>query len=76
DGTLWHKEYDTEDRSDPNATGALRLIGCATRVNQRWVFCADFTGYVEFHDMEYEFGSYFDNGKLQEIHRINTGEKQ
>lgn len=36
DGTLWHRAYDTEDRSDPNAEGLMRLVGSLTRVNERW----------------------------------------
>ena len=35
DGSLWRTAYDTEDRSDPNATGLARLAGRATRVNPR-----------------------------------------
>lgn len=37
DGTLWHQEYDVEDRSDPKAKGFARMCGCMTRVNKRWV---------------------------------------
>ncbi len=36
DGSLWHQAYETEDRSDPKAEGLFRLLGCATRVNERW----------------------------------------
>jgi hypothetical protein len=36
DGTLWHEDYDTEDRSDPNAEGLNRFCGMRTRVNKRW----------------------------------------
>jgi hypothetical protein len=27
DGSLWHLDYDIEDRSDPNAEGLARLVG-------------------------------------------------
>lgn len=37
DGSLWHREYDQEDCSNPDATGIDRLIGMAARVNERWV---------------------------------------
>jgi hypothetical protein len=46
DGTLWHEEYDTEDRSNPNAKGFERFIGCATKVNQRMVRMRDYTGKI------------------------------
>ena len=32
DGQLWREEYDTEDRSDPNAEGLMRLAGICTRL--------------------------------------------
>lgn len=48
DGTLWKTHYDVEDRSDPNATGLLRLAGMATRVNQREE-PEPYTGTVEFY---------------------------
>ncbi len=52
DGTLWHEEYDTEDRSDlaqwkidhpdtaiPESLNSfLGMAGCMTRVNKRLVF--------------------------------------
>lgn len=48
DGTLWKTHYDVEDRSDPNATGLMRLAGCATRINPREVF-EPYTGEVSFY---------------------------
>lgn len=72
DGTLWHENYDTEDKSDPNAEGIKRLLGCCTKVNKRWEFEDTFTGEIKFYtfldDNErlwFEFSSYFINGKLQ-----------
>ena len=37
DGSLWRVDYDTEDRSDPNATGLSALVGKLARVNPRQV---------------------------------------
>jgi len=79
DGTLWHEEYETEDRSDPDAEGLEALIGLMTRVNERWVQCEKFTGEIRFYDFInakdnggkdtawIEFSSYFINGKLQSL---------
>lgn len=86
DGTLWHEEYDTVDRSDPNAPkGSLESIcGMASRENKRWVPCADFTGEVcfytswrEHNDPEYtagwiEFSAYFKSGALKELNILNN----
>lgn len=49
DGTLWHTEYDYEDRSDPTQKGLLGLAGSMTRINEREVFQEDFSGDLEFH---------------------------
>jgi hypothetical protein len=75
DGRLLHEQYDTEDQSDPNAEGFMRLAGMMTRVNKRWVELKDFTGGVEFHDgapgePEYhwiEYTALFARGKLLEL---------
>lgn len=48
DGSLWHREYDQEDRSDPDAKGFARLIGMAARVNERWV-PESMTGNLRFY---------------------------
>lgn len=78
DGTLWHADYDTEDRSDQNAEGFARLFGCATRVNERWAF-EPMTGEICFHASKtgnyqdgswVEFSAYFVDGKLRELHVI------
>jgi hypothetical protein len=74
DGTLWHEEYDTEDRSDPNAEGLERMFGCMTRVNQRWVR-DEMTGEVCFYtssgdrdnDQWIEFSCYFVKGALKHL---------
>jgi hypothetical protein len=83
DGTLWGEEYDTEDQSDPNAEGLMRLIGCATRVNKRPVQITDFIGELRFYtfmkdsfddrdpDAWVEWSSYFVGGKLKEVHLIS-----
>jgi hypothetical protein len=79
DGTLWHAEYDTEDRSNPNATGLMRFVGCMTRVNERWVF-EPMTGEVRFYSSRtgkyedgswVEFSAYFEEGKLRELHTLD-----
>lgn len=54
-GVLWREDYDTEDRSDPNAKGIVRLFGCMTRVNQKWVAVSDFNDEIEFYS---EYPSY------------------
>jgi hypothetical protein len=48
DGQLWHLSYDVEDRSDPSATGLMRIVGMFTPVNERWER-DDFTGKVYTH---------------------------
>ena len=78
DGTLWHEKYDTEDRSDPNASGLDAFRGCATRVNKRWEQCADFTGEIAFYGFHnekkqegwVEFSAYFNKGLLVQINTI------
>lgn len=79
DGTLWHEDYDVEDQSDPNAEGIMRLVGCATSVNQRWVF-EPITSEIRFYGWkdgesgeysELEFSAYFVDGKLRELHRVS-----
>lgn len=73
DGTLWHEDYDIEDRSDPNATGLLALAGW-WQVNHRWRQEKDFTGEIVFYDEVddtwYEFSAYFVNGKLQHLEQL------
>ena len=77
DGTLWHETYDIEDRSDPNAEGIMKLLGCMTRINQRWEQ-VNTTGEIVFYtstgenrDQWLEFSAYFVDGKLNQIHQIN-----
>lgn len=62
DGTLWHEDYDTEDRSDrgkwmtdnpgkepPEIFDTIgSWCGCMTRVNRRWVQVA-FRGELQFY---------------------------
>ena len=62
DGTLWHEEYDTEDRSDlaqwkkdnpdepipEKLNSFLGMAGCMTRVNKRLVR-EDWNGVIRFH---------------------------
>src|ERR1044072_492742 len=49
DGTLWVEEYDVEDHSDPKAEGIMRIVGCMTRVNKRWVRLYDPKGEIRFY---------------------------
>lgn len=81
DGTLWHQRYDTEDQSDPNATGLDALIGCETRVNERWeqdtstgeiVFYA-YPGKVFTNENEVCFSAYFVDGLLKHLHCLSAG---
>lgn len=50
DGTLHIEVYDVEDRSDPNATGIMRIAGMLTRVNTRWRHATEVTGHVFFYE--------------------------
>lgn len=68
DGSLWHLNYDIEDRSDPNAQGIARLFGILGRVNERWE-PVPFTGEIRFYCYVSEiqcteFSAYFVNGML------------
>ncbi len=84
DGTLWHEEYDVEDRSDPKATGIEALRGCMTPINKRWVQEKDFTGEIGFgvslwqDPKEFywpgslEYSAYFLRGVLQQINLIEN----
>jgi hypothetical protein len=82
DGTLWRETYETEDRSDPNAEGLMRLAGCMTRINKQWVPCLAFTGEIAFytqassigakevgqsHSGWIEFSTYFVRGELKQF---------
>lgn len=71
DGTLWHQDYDTEDRSDPNAEGLARLFGLATRVNERWEPVA-ITGEIVFYADGFEFSAYFVGGALKHLETLET----
>lgn len=78
DGTLWHQNYDVEDRSDPRAEGLMRMVGCMTSVNHRWEKC-DLTGEVRFYahtdpkDISgtwVEYSAYFVGGQLKHLEKI------
>lgn len=71
DGTLWHKTYDTEDRSDSNAEGLMRLWGIVTRVNERWE-PSTMTGEVVFYSKNYVFSAYFVGGQIKHIETLAT----
>lgn len=74
DGTLWHEEYDLEDRSDTKAEGFSRLFGIRTRVNPRWTQ-SRMTGEVRFYtdrDDWIEFSAYFIDGELKFLQPIKT----
>lgn len=86
DGTLWHETYDIEDRSDKTKAGLDAIIGCMTRVNQRWEPETDFTDSIRFYTswtQEHtrrgtvsrgwiEWSAYFVDGKLQSINLIEN----
>ncbi|MBL8413568.1 MAG: hypothetical protein JNM42_03925 [Propionivibrio sp.] len=68
DGSLWHLDYDIEDRSDPNAEGLARIVGRLSRVNESWE-PLPFTGEIRFYcyvgkNQCTEFSAYFVNGIL------------
>lgn len=76
DGTLWIEEYDTEDRSDPNAEGIARIFGMMCRVNERWVR-SYFSGEINFYtnlDNDYknwiEYRAVFKDGVVQLLETI------
>ena len=79
DGTLWHEEYDEEDRSDPRAEGLWRFSGMITRVNQRWEPLA-LTGEVRFYDTIrsttpngwIEWRASYHKGVLKELHLVTA----
>jgi hypothetical protein len=48
EGKLEIEEYDVEDRSDPNAEGFARFIGCCARVPTGWK-PVDFSGILNFY---------------------------
>lgn len=76
DGTLWHENYDVEDKSDPTKEGIERFYGCMTKTNRRWEQLVDFTGEIKFYtyienDKRFiAFSSYFVKGKLNQLHLI------
>lgn len=78
DGSLWHQDYDTEDRSDPNAEGMARLVGMATAINKRWVRCNS-TGCVDIYHfrppVELEFALFYINGELRAVVDRMTGQE-
>ncbi len=84
DGTLWHTDYDVEDRGDKSKEGLERLIGSATPVNKREAFCADFSGDVEFYGSDgksayaphtwWEFTATFKDGRLTEFKQTEKEE--
>ncbi len=74
DGSLWHEDYDVEDRSDaalwqrehPGQEVPKELdgfVGCAARINKRWVPVPDFDGDLVFYSM-YDIKE----GKMVESH--------
>lgn len=71
DGTLWHKDYDIEDHSDPNAEGLRRIFGMMTRVNERWEPEA-LTGEIVFYAGDFEFSAYFVGGKLRHLEPLQA----
>lgn len=89
DGALWAERYDTEDHSDPNATGLDRLRGMHAKVNQRWEPIVDFTGEVVFYSQAsavgkeddgrknsgwIEFSAYFIKGQMKHLELLEYTE--
>ena len=81
---LWREEYDTEDRSDPSATGVDRLFGMLTKTNERWVK-QNYTGEIRFYTnleqdpngkrMDWvEFLAIFKDGKMLGVERDTEAE--
>jgi hypothetical protein len=81
EGKLEIEEYDVEDRSDPNAEGFARFIGCCARVPTGWK-PVDFSGILNFYGDVYsgnlmlisfewfEFDAEFKNGTLTNLSRV------
>ena len=84
DGTLWHQNYAVEDRSDKKAKGLKRILGCATRVNKRWVKCPH-NGVLQFYTSRkkgkgwehVEFVAVFRDGKMKRgsLKRLKGGSR-
>jgi hypothetical protein len=55
DGYLWKLACEYEDRSDPNATGIMRLAGCMTQVNERWVKTCNFNKEVRIYTRDGDY---------------------
>ena len=77
DGTIWLQVYDIEDRSDPKATGIMRLAGCMTRVNQHWEPSTyhdglQFRYYDRATKVSHVYDAHFDHGKLLKIEAVPT----
>lgn len=75
DGSLWHQNYDTEDRSDFALTGkGDKFLGCMARVNERWEPCESFTGEIVFYgdtpEGDFRFSAYFVGGKIKHLEQI------
>ncbi len=72
DGSLWHEIYDTEDKSDPNAEGLLRICGMLSRVNKRWeaeLITGEIVFYGSLPDETWvEFSAYFVDGTIKYLH--------
>lgn len=75
DGMLYLERYDTEDQSDPNAVGFMRLAGCMAKVNRK-MRPHPYTGEVRFYGMKQdtrewvEFSAYFRKGQMVEINVV------
>jgi len=75
DGNLEREEYDTEDRSDPNAEGLMRLSGMMTRVIKRWVpekytGAVNFSAYMVGNWRWIRYVAFFEDGKLFKLKLI------
>lgn len=86
DGTLWHEEYDIEDRSQAGLwrkdhpgeeppENLERFIGCMARANKHWVFLEKFIGEIRFYTTLgkagwLEFSAYFVQGEVNQLHLI------
>lgn len=72
DGSLWREHYDTEDQSNPNATGIDRLVGIMARVRKHWER-EPYTGEIRFYnytvDRALVFSACFVDGQLAELHQ-------
>lgn len=72
DGTLWFETFDTRIEENQEAVFGFYMV----RENLNWVFLEKFTGEIAFYTFDsskkwIEFSSYFVNGKIQSLVKLD-----